>query len=69
MARLLDDQLDTSRIDRGRLDLREASVELATLVRDAVDTASPVIAAGGHELKVSLPDGPVWAHRSHSRGR
>jgi signal transduction histidine kinase len=60
MARLLDDLLDISRIDRGRLDLREVPVELGTLVRDAVETASPEIAAGGHQLKMSLPEEPVW---------
>jgi signal transduction histidine kinase/CheY-like chemotaxis protein len=60
MACLLDDLLDVSRITRGRLELREAPVELAALVRHAVETASPAIAAGGHDLRVTLPDEPVW---------
>jgi signal transduction histidine kinase len=60
MARLLDDLLDISRIDRGKLELREQPVELKTLVRDAVETVSAAVVAGGHELKVSLPEEPLW---------
>ena len=36
MARLLDDLLDVSRISRGRIELRMESVDLAALVRRAV---------------------------------
>src|SRR5689334_6972426 len=43
MVRLIDDLLDVSRITRGKLQLRKERVELAGAVRDAVDTARPLI--------------------------
>jgi CheY-like chemotaxis protein len=60
MVRLIDDLLDVSRITRGRLELRKERVELAAVVRDAVDTARPHIEASGHKLDVSLPSEPVY---------
>jgi signal transduction histidine kinase/ActR/RegA family two-component response regulator len=60
MVRLIDDLLDVSRITRGKLALRKERVELAAVVRDAVDTARPHIDAWGHTLDVSLPREPVY---------
>jgi signal transduction histidine kinase/ActR/RegA family two-component response regulator len=59
MLRLVDDLFDLSRIMQGKLDLRSERVELATVVADAVETARPIINAKGHDLAISLPDGPV----------
>ena len=59
MARLLDDLLDVSRITRGKLELRRQRVELGGVVETAVETSRPLIEAGGHELTVDLPPGPV----------
>jgi signal transduction histidine kinase len=58
MVRLIDDLLDLSRITRGTLELRKAPVELAAVVRAAVETSEPLVAAAGHELTVELPPGP-----------
>ncbi|MBA3595248.1 MAG: PAS domain-containing protein [Polaromonas sp.] len=60
LVRLVDDLLELSRISRGTLSLRHERVELAAIVRNAVETASPLVQAAGHELVVELPDGPVW---------
>jgi CheY-like chemotaxis protein len=60
LVRLVDDLLELSRISRGTLSLRTARVELATVVRNAVETASPLVQAAGHELVVDLPAGAVW---------
>ncbi|MES2686312.1 MAG: PAS domain-containing protein [Pseudomonadota bacterium] len=60
LVRLVDDLLELSRISRGTLSLRTARVELATVVRNAVETAHPLVQAAGHELVVELPAGPVW---------
>jgi len=60
MVRLVDDLLDVSRIMRGKIDLRRQPIELATVVARAVETAQPVIDAGGHQLTVSLPSEPLW---------
>ncbi|HSC08153.1 MAG TPA: PAS domain S-box protein [Steroidobacteraceae bacterium] len=55
MVRLVDDLLDVGRITRGKLDLRKERVELASVVKNAVDTTRPLIEAAGHQLSVSLP--------------
>ena len=57
MALLLDDLLDVSRITRGRLELKKEPVDLADLVRSAVETVEPAIEAKEHVLRVSLPPG------------
>ncbi|HYE80308.1 MAG TPA: ATP-binding protein, partial [bacterium] len=59
MVRLIDDLLDISRITRNKLELRKERVALADMVRAAVETSRPLIAAGHHTLRVSVPDEPV----------
>lgn len=59
MARLLDDLLDMSRIAQGKILLRKARVEVAEMVRDAVETARPVLDHAGHRLAVELPREPL----------
>ena len=52
LTRLIDDLLDVSRIDRGKLDLRKERVALDAVARAAVETALPGIEAKQHELVV-----------------
>jgi len=59
MALLLDDLLEVSRITRGRLDLKIATVDLESLVEAAVETAKPLIESKQHQLKIDLPPQPV----------
>ena len=40
LVRLVDDLLDVSRVSRGKIDLRRQPVEVAAVVRTAVETAS-----------------------------
>jgi signal transduction histidine kinase/CheY-like chemotaxis protein len=60
MVRLVDDLLDVSRISRGKLTLRRERVDLASVVEAALETSRPAIVAGGHALRVELPDEPLW---------
>jgi signal transduction histidine kinase/CheY-like chemotaxis protein len=50
MARLIDDLLDVSRIDRGQIELHRERVALDTLVSNAIDSAKPGIEAKQQEL-------------------
>ena len=43
MVRLVDDLLDVSRISRGKIELRKERVELASVVRHAVEASRPLI--------------------------
>jgi signal transduction histidine kinase/ActR/RegA family two-component response regulator len=60
LVRLVDDLLDVSRINQGRIELRRERLDLADVIRHAVETAQPVIDQGGHALDVSLPREPVY---------
>ena len=55
MARLVDDLLDQSRINRGLIELRRERVALATLMEQAVEAARPDIEAAGHRFMLQLP--------------
>jgi hypothetical protein len=50
MVRLIDDLLDVSRITRGKVELRKERVDLAAVIRQAVETSRPNGSAMGHEL-------------------
>ena len=59
MGRLLDDLLDVSRITRGTLSLRRSTVDLASVVAAAQESARPLIEARNHTLSVRLPEKPL----------
>lgn len=59
MVRLVDDLLEVSRISRGKIELRKERVELAAVIRSAVETSQPLLDAAGHQLAVSLPSQPI----------
>ena len=62
MARLVDDLLDVTRITSNKLELRKERVELASVVRQAVEISRPLAERAGHELTVALPPEPVYLH-------
>ncbi len=59
MTRLVEDLLDVSRISRGKLVVRKETVQLADVIRSAVDTVRPMLDAKGQELTLQLPERPV----------
>ena len=59
MVRLVDDLMEVSRITRGQIELRREPVELASIVRSALETSRPLIDAAGHELVVTIPPEPL----------
>jgi len=59
MVRLVDDLLDVSRISRNKLELRREWVDLAAVVKSALETSRPLIEGAGHQLSVTLPARPV----------
>jgi len=61
-VRLVDDLLEVSRISRGAFSLRNERVELASVVRNAVETCEPLIKAARHQLDIDLPIDPLWLY-------
>jgi CheY-like chemotaxis protein len=60
MVRLVDDLLDVSRIDRGVIELRRQSIELASVIHHAMEAARPLCESRNHTLTVSLPTEPIY---------
>jgi len=55
LTRLVDDLLDVSRITRGKVTLNRESVEVADIVAAAIETSSPTIENGRHQLTTKVP--------------
>jgi signal transduction histidine kinase/ActR/RegA family two-component response regulator len=55
MVRLVDDLLEVSRITRGKIELKRENVDIAVIVRNAVETSRPLIDAALHSLTVAVP--------------
>jgi PAS domain S-box-containing protein len=59
MARLVDDLLDVSRIGRGRIELLQERVDIASVVDKAVEVATPLIHERCHVMHVEIGRGLV----------
>lgn len=67
MVRLVDDLLDVSRINTGKVELRLEPVKLSEMIADAVDACRTQIDAAGQLLTVSLPDDAVYLNADAGR--
>ena len=54
LVSMVDDLLDVSRVTRGKIELRRAPVELAMVVAQAIETASPLYEQQRHQLMVDV---------------
>jgi CheY-like chemotaxis protein/nitrogen-specific signal transduction histidine kinase len=66
-TRLIDDLLDASRIDRGKLEFRRETVTLESVLDAAIETARPKIEAMSHELIVRHAPGTVYVDADPTR--
>jgi CheY-like chemotaxis protein len=60
LAHIVDDMLDISRITSGSLSIQQIPVDMAEVVRRALETTAPVIEAGKHTVDVDAPKGRVF---------
>ena len=67
MVRLVDDLLDVSRISRGKIELRKQRIDLASIVKQAVEDTRPLVTSMGHELTVTMPPEPVFLNADRTR--
>ena len=59
LARLVEDLLDVSRIERGGIHLKIQRVPLEEVVRQAAEASAGALQDGGHRLRLELPDPPL----------
>jgi signal transduction histidine kinase len=62
MVRLIDDLMEVSRITRGKIALRPATVALDRVLRDAVEVSKPLVTAARQELILDMPPGVLTVH-------
>lgn len=55
LSRLVDDLLDAGRVSYGRIELRQETVDLAAVVREAIETTRPLLEARKHSFEAELP--------------
>jgi PAS domain S-box-containing protein len=67
LARIVDDLLDTARITRGALHLERESVDLAVVLRDAVEASTPAMESGGHHLEMDIAATPLLVEGDAAR--
>ncbi len=56
LVKLVDDLLEISRIDRGKIELRKEQADIAAIVRSALETSRLQVEKGGHRLVTRLSD-------------
>jgi PAS domain S-box-containing protein len=59
LARLIDDLLEVSRINHGKIELRKQEMDLALVIARAVETVTPLMEQNKHNLMVSIGPGPM----------
>jgi signal transduction histidine kinase len=67
MTRLIGDLLDVARITGNKLEIRKEKVDLAEVLRMAVETSLPLIEACGQHLQVNIPSQPITLEGDSSR--
>jgi signal transduction histidine kinase/CheY-like chemotaxis protein len=67
MSRLIDDLLDVSRVTRGLVKLKLATVDFRDVVSGALDQTRPLVLEKAHHVTVQLPDTPVYVRGDLTR--
>ncbi len=67
LTRLVDDLLDVSRINQGKIELRRGRIELASHVHHAVEAARSMYESMGHDMTVTLPPEPIYLDADSTR--
>jgi CheY-like chemotaxis protein len=59
LVQLVDDLLDVSRLNSGKIRIRRDAIDLREVVRQALATCEGAIQARGHQLLIEMPDAPL----------
>jgi PAS domain S-box-containing protein len=67
LTRLVDDLLEVSRINTGKIELRMERVDLAAAVQHGIETSRPMVDAKGHRLTLTITDEALWVRADSTR--
>jgi PAS domain S-box-containing protein len=67
MVRLVDDLLDVARITTGKVELRCVPMDVATAIKDAIETSGPLFGERGQPLSFTPPAEPVYVNADRTR--
>ncbi len=67
LVRLVDDLLDISRVNSGKMELRRTKLKLQAVIDAAVETSHPVIEEEGHKLSIDVPTDAIWVFGDATR--
>jgi len=67
MSRLIDDLMDVSRINQGKIELRREPVQLVAVLLNAIESTQPLIDECKHELVLKVPDRKLMVHADATR--
>jgi signal transduction histidine kinase len=67
LSRLIEDLLDISRIDQGKISLKTETVALQTIIEFAVEASRPQIEAKQHALTLDVPTEATWLDADPTR--
>jgi signal transduction histidine kinase len=67
LVRLVDDLLEAARLAHGAIDLDKQSVEMAQIVAQAIENATPLIERKRHALKIAVPAAGLQVHGDRQR--
>ena len=67
LSRLIDDLLDVSRINRGKIELRRDVLDATPILDSAIETVRPLIDERTHKLSVTIERGKLWVNVDPTR--
>ena len=67
LSRLIEDLLDISRIDQGKISLKKETIALQTVVEFAVEASRPQVEGKQHTLTLDIPAEPTWLDADPTR--
>jgi hypothetical protein len=67
MTRLVDDLLDVSRVNRGKIELKSARIDLRDALLKAVEIAIPLFERKNHRFEVDIPSSPAFVNGDDAR--
>lgn len=67
LSHLVDDLLDVSRVNQGKISLKTERIELSQILQSAIEASQHYIDAGNHRFTTDIPDEAIWLDADHTR--